>query len=536
MMVPLEQRTVVHMLREGARRHPERTAVRDQQSELTYGQLLERSAGAAAALRELGVAPGDPVLLMLGNHVDHVVAWFGASCARAVEVPLNTELQAPQLSYIANHCEARVLVIDAGCVDRLRAAAGELRHLEHVIVRGEADGLDELPFTVHDIELLRRAEPGPIAELNPWDPSGIMYTSGTTGPPKGVVVSHAQTYGRMLPLGAGSPQPGDTTLVTLPIYHVIGQCRGLYNTLIAGGTAVLEPRFSASRFWDSCRKHQVTYVPLVGVMATYLLRQPARQDDADNPVQRICLGTTIREVDRFRQRFAIPELYVSYGLTEVGGVLVGPAESTGCGWLRDDFEGLLVDEHDVAVAPGEVGELVLRPTEPWTVMLGYHKRPEETMARWRNLWLHTGDLMRQREDGMLIFVDRRSDRIRHHGENVSTGEVEQHIVAYPAVHECAVVGIASSDDEAPGDQDILAVVVPASGENLDPGRLIEFLSHRLPRFAVPRFVRIVAELPRTDSTRRVRKSVLAEQGAAGAWERPGASRVTAPHAADGGAS
>jgi crotonobetaine/carnitine-CoA ligase len=515
---PLDRRTVAHVLRQGAERHPDRVAVRDGGGELGYGALLDGSAGAAAGLAGLGVGAGDTVLLMLDNTLDHVLSWFGASCLRAIAVPLNTASMAPQLAYIAEDCEARVLVVEDHYLDRLRAVAGALTHLEHVIVRGDVALAAGLPFTVHGTEVLRDTAPGPVADLKPWDPAGIMYTSGTTGSPKGVVVTHAQTYGRMLPLGPGSPQAGDVTLVTLPIYHVIGQCRGLYNTLIAGGTAVLEERFSASRFWDSCREQGVTYVPLVGIMATYLLAQPERDDDADNPVERMCLGTTIPAVERFRARFAVPELYVSYGLTEAGGVLVGPAEPTGCGLLRDDFEARLVDEHDVDVPPGEIGELVLRPTEPWTVMAGYHRRPEETLARWRNLWLHTGDLMSRRPDGVYVFADRSSDRIRHKGENVSPREVEDQIGAHPAVAECAVVGIPAEGPAAPGDQDIVAVVVTADGAELDPGALVGFLADRLPYYAVPRYIRVTDELPRTDSTRRVQKGALTALGSADCWD------------------
>jgi crotonobetaine/carnitine-CoA ligase len=517
-VVPLDERTVAHVLRRGAERHPARVAVRDDTGEIGYGALLDRSAGTAAALAGLGVGAGDTVLLMLDNSIDHVLAWFGTSCLRAIAVPLNTASMAPQLAYIAEDCEARVLVVEDHYLDRLRAVASSLTHLEHVVVRGDVERAAGLPFTVHGADLLRATPPGPVADLEPWDPSGIMYTSGTTGSPKGVVVTHAQTYGRMLPFGPGSPQAGDVTLVTLPIYHVIGQCRGLYNTLIAGGTAVLEERFSASRFWDSCRRHGVTYVPLVGIMATYLLAQPERDDDADNPVERMCLGTTIPEVERFRARFAVPDLYVSYGLTEAGGVLVGPAEASGCGLLRDDFEARLVDEHDVDVAPGEVGELVLRPTEPWTVMAGYHHRPEETLARWRNLWLHTGDLMSRRADGVYVFADRRSDRIRHKGENVSPREVEDQVAAHPAIAECAVVGIPAEGPAAPGDQDILAAVVTVDGAGLDPRALVEFLADRLPHYALPRFIRVMDELPRTDSTRRVQKGAVAAQGSEGCWD------------------
>lgn len=519
-LVALEQRTVVHQLRRGAQEQPGRVAVRDRRTALTYEQLLDRSARAGAALRGLGVGAGDTVLLMLDNDVEHVLSWFGAACAGAVEVPINTASMPPQIAFIANDCAASVLVVDERYVPRIREIAAQLPQVRHVIVRGDPSVAAGLPFTVHGAGLLVEPEPGPLAALSPGDPSGIMYTSGTTGPPKGVVVSHALTYGRNWPLGPGSPQPGDTVLVTLPIYHVIGQCRGLYNGLIAGGTVVLEERFSASRFWDVCREHDVSYATLVGVMASYLLAQQPRPDDADNPVQRVGLGTTIAEVEEFRQRFDVPELYVSYGLTEAGGVLAGPAEAEGCGYLREDFEARLVDEHDVEVGPGEAGELVLRPTEPWTTMSGYHNRPDATLERWRNLWLHTGDLMRRREDGMYVFAGRMAERIRHRGENVTPTVVEEQLLGHPCVRECAVVGIAAVEPgAAAGDNDILAAVVAEPGTELDCAELVEFLSSRVPYFAVPRFFRRLDALPRTDSTHRVQRRQIAADGHADAWDR-----------------
>ena len=518
-MVPLAERTVVHMLRRGADLQPRRIAVRDANGELDFNRLLEHSARAGGALADLGVRRGDPVLLMLENNLEHVLTWFGCSWIGALEVPVNTALMAPQLAFIANDCEARVLVIEEQYLPRLREVADQLPHLRHVVVRGDPEAAAGLPVTVHPSTVLTAADPVPAFELRPSDLSGIMYTSGTTGTPKGVLVTHAQTYGRNGPLGPGAPQPGDTCLITLPVYHVIGQCRGLYNTLIAGGTAVLEERFSASRFWDLCRQHDVTFAPIVGIMASYLLAQPERDDDRENPVRAIVLGTTIPEVEQFRERFDVPELYVSYGLTEAGGVLVGTAEAAGCGLLRDDFEARLVDEHDVEVTDGQIGELVLRPTEPWTTMTGYFNRPDATNERLRNLWLHTGDLMHRRPDGVYVFEGRLAERIRHRGENISPAAVEEQIAAHPDVRECAVVGVAPSDSAAsPGDQDVLAVVVPQPGTEPDLPALVGFLAARLPYFAVPRFFRVVETLPRTDSTHRVQRADLAAMGTAGAWD------------------
>jgi carnitine-CoA ligase len=506
---PLDERTVPHVLERGARRQPGLCAVADPDESLTYAELLAASRRVAGGFAALGVGRQEPVLLMLDNSVDHALAWFGLSCLAAVEVPVNTAVRGPQLTHVVNDSGARLIVIEHRYLDLLMSIVDTCPNLAHVVVRG---GPTELPLPSSTFAELRAAAPAAPVEVHPWDLLGVLYTSGTTGRAKGVQVTQAQTYGRMWPGGPGSPEPGDVTLVTLPIYHVIGQVRGLYNSLISDGTAVLLPRFSASAFWSDCRRYGATYAPLVGAMGTFLMRQPPSELDTTHGVRRICVGTTFPEVEEFRARFGV-EVHSSYGLTEAGGVLIGRAEPTGCGWARPDFTAQLVDEHDVPVARGAVGELVLRPTEPWTVMAGYHNRPDATVAKWRNLWLHTGDLMRQRADGQYVFVDRMADTIRRLGENVSSFEVESETLAHPDVAECAVVPI-----DVPGGEPEIKVVVVLRTE-LAPADLVEWLAGRLPRYAVPRYVEVLSELPRTPSTQRVTKAELVRRGVAGAWDR-----------------
>lgn len=517
-MIDLHRRTVVDVLETAASEHPDRRAIIDRDGQVTYGALFDRSLRVAAGLRSLGVGAGDRVVLMLDNSIDHAVAWFACSCLNAIEVPVNTASMPPQLAYVIGHCEAKVAIVEFRYVERLGSIIEQPSQLRTLVVRGDRSSTLDLPVEVSDLdvvglETLASSQPITPEHPKPWDPLGILYTSGTTSRPKGVVVTQAQTYGRMWPFGPGTARSDDTTLVVLPLYHVIGQCRGLYNTLIVGGTAVLEPRFSASRFWDTCRYHDVTYVPLVGVMARYLLQQPPRSDDTQHTVRHVALGTTIREVEAFRKRFAISEATVSYGLTEVGGLLVGIAEPEACGKLRPDFQALLVDEADMPVPDGCVGELVVRPTEPWTVMSGYYKMPQETIDVWRNLWMHTEDLMRRRRDGTFVFVGRRSQRIRVRGENVSPEEVEAQLSSHPEVRECAVVGVNTAADE----QEILAAVV-LDERDVPPDELVAFLADRLPRFALPRYVTYVDALPRTDSTHRVRRSEIAEVAMKNAWD------------------
>ncbi|MGH9086537.1 MAG: AMP-binding protein [Acidimicrobiales bacterium] len=517
-MIELARRTVADVLLTGAATRPDRIAIIDDVERVDYRGLLDLARRVAGGLRRLGIGRGNTVALVLDNSVDHVLAWFGASLLRAVEVAINTTFGPPHLAYTIDHCDATVVVVDEWYVERLRAVADQLPKVKTVVVRGDPGVAAGLPFEVLSWEVLASQEPVDPEACSPSDPLGIVYTSGTTSMPKGVVVSQAQTHGRMWPLGPATAGPEDVTLVTLPLYHVIGQCRGLYNTLIAGGTAVLVRRFSASNFWDECRKHGVTYAPLVGAMAQYLLRQPPRPDDADNPVRHVALGTTIPEVDELRRRFDIERVSVSYGLTEAGGILVGEARADGCGHLRPDFEARLVDEDDVEVPYGDVGEFVLRPTEPWTTMIGYFKMPEETAARWRNLWLHTGDLMAREPDGTFRFVGRGAERIRVRGENVAPSEVEAQLGAHPDIEECAAVGV-SVVGAAAGDQEILLAVVVDEHATLTNEQLITYLEERLPRFAVPRYIAFMAALPRTEATARVQRSRIADEALAGAWDR-----------------
>jgi carnitine-CoA ligase len=519
-MIDLTQRTVPAVVNRGASSWPSKLAVVDDTTELTYAQLRELTARVAGGLRGLGVRRQDTVALLLGNSVDHVLSWFALSWLNAIEVAVNTALMAGQVATIVNHCGAAVIIADEAYLPVLRDAAPQLSGVQTVVVRGNLAAADGLPFRLVSFDELRAASPAEAEHVAPRDVLGVVYTSGTTGEPKGIEVTQAQTYGRMWPGGPGGPRHDDRTLVVLPLYHVIGQCRGLYNTLIVGGTVVLAQRFSASGLWSQARRHQISFVPLVGTIVSHLLAQPERPDDRDHPVRHIALGTTSPLVDRFRERFAVAEISMSYGLTEAGGILVAPAEPTGCGYLRDDFEARLVDEDDVEVAPGKVGELVLRPREPWTVMRGYYRMPEATLQRWRNLWLHTEDLMYQRADGMFMFAGRRSDRIRIKGENVSAIEVERVAAEYGQVAECAVTGVqAAAGEAAVGDDEILVAVVPRAGESLDPARLIEFLSARLPGYSVPRYVAVLSELPRTDATHRVQRKMLAALPAADLWDR-----------------
>lgn len=508
-MPPLAERTFTSVIGRQVATRPDQPAVRDPERALSYGSLYDESLGVAGGFARLGIREGEAVLLMLDNHLDGVVAWWALALTRRVEVPVNTAYRGSILAHVANNSGARAIVVDAAYVPVLAEVLDRLPLLEHVIVRGATPLLLPPRTRVHRWEELRGPRAAPV-QLEPWDLMGIMYTSGTTGPSKGVRVTQAHAYGYAAPAVLGRAVPEDVSLVTLPLFHIGGQWAGVYNSLIAGGSSVVLPRFSATTYWDDVRRYGCTYTLLLGAMANFLYQQPPREDDRRHGMRQLLMVPVIPQLEAFQQRFAVETVATAYGLTEGSTALIAPqgkARPGAVGMPRPDFDVRLVDEHDIEVERGRVGELVIRPQEPWSVMDGYHDMPEATVSAWRNQWLHTGDAFRVDPDGQYVFVDRMKDAVRRRGENVSSFEVEKEIMEHPAVLEAAVVGVPSAATE----DDILACVVLRSGATLEADALLDFLEARLPYFMVPRYVDFLPELPKTP-TAKIRKQALRERG------------------------
>lgn len=516
---PLAQRTLTAVLAQHVARQPDKLAVRDPERALGYGALYEESLALAGGLEALGVRAGEPVLLMLDNHLDGVIAWWALALTGRVEVPVNTAYKGSILVHVINNSGARAMVLEPGYLPLLAEVADRVPGLERVIVRGEP-GLARLParIAVSGWHELRGPRAQPV-QLQPWDLMGIMYTSGTTGPSKGVRVTQAHAYGYSCPVVLGRATPDDVSLVTLPLFHIGGQWAGVYNSIIAGGSSVVLPRFSATSYWDDVRRYGCTYTLMLGAMANFLFQQPPSKDDRSHPMKHVLMVPVMAQLEAFQQRFGVESVGTAYGLTEGSTVLIAPsgqARPGATGVPRTDFDVRLVDEHDMEVPCGKAGELVIRTHEPWSVMDGYHAMPEATVNAWRNQWLHTGDAFRIDDDGQYVFIDRMKDAMRRRGENVSSFEVEKEIMEHPAVLEAAVVAVASAATE----DDILACVVLRPGMSLAPEELLAFLDRRLPYFMVPRYVDLMDELPKTP-TAKIRKQALRERGVTAAcFDRP----------------
>ncbi|MFF5263862.1 AMP-binding protein [Actinomadura viridis] len=504
---PLAERTAVHVLRERAERHPDRPALAGPGVELTYGALLEEAAALAGRLRAHGIRPGDRVLLMLDNHVDAVLAWLGLTCAGAVEVPINTAFGGGFLDHIVHDGDALAAIAETHYLDRLaKADGGRLRgriitHVPAETGRGRFE--------------LAGGEPT-IIDARPWDIAAVFYTSGTTGPSKGVLVPHAHAYGYASPVYIGAVEPDDTSYVALPLFHVGGQLWGVYNALIAGARAYVSPRFSASGWWEDIVRSRSTFAVLTGAMARFLEARPPDPLERTSGLRKVCLAPVPADVDAFCERFGVAYC-AGYGSTEAATPLAAPhgvSGAGGLGWVRPGFDALVVDEHDRPVPDGRIGELVVRPHEPWTMFQGYLGRPEATAEAWRNSYFHTGDAVRRTPDGEFFLVDRIRDSIRRRGENISSLEVEAEANTHPRVTETAAVGVPSEHSE----DEVLLLVVPHPEGPPHPADLFRYLAGRLPYFAVPRFIAFVPELPRSASNKIMKGPLRAAGVPDDAWD------------------
>jgi len=522
----LERHLVLpHLLAERAAGHPDRTYLQEVDGRsISYGDLHRHTLTWADAYRRLGVTAGDRVAVMLPTGIDAVSAWLGLSWLRAWEVPVNTGYVGRMLHYLLEHSRSKLLVTARAYLERLSHVAAELTHLKAVVVADEDDVASDLPFRmIGRSEFLAGATPA--ADLDgpgPTDISTVMYTSGTTGPSKGVLVPWAQLHATAsASIFTGDFGADDAYYMPFPLFHISGK-GPVYTFALVGGRVVMRPSFNTSAFWDDIRRYNCTTTLLLGAMANFINRQPGRPDDADTPLHTVVMVPLIGELEDFKQRFGV-RVSTAFNMTEISVPLHSEgwtlADLESCGKVRPGYEVRVVDTDDEDVGPGRVGELIVRSHEPWTLMAGYLDMPEATTAAWRNLWLHTGDAFRYDADGNYYFLDRIKDTIRRRGENISSAEVEMVVNEHPSVLESAAIAVPSEW----GEDDVKIVVVLRPGENVEPADLIDFLSPRLPRFMVPRYVEVVESLPKTP-TEKVRKVELRAQGITPTtWDREAAN-------------
>ncbi len=497
----------------------------------TFSDAYLQACRRAHALGTLGVRPRDAVLVWLPNGAEMLRCWFGTNLAGAVFIPVNTAYRGALLQHVLDNAQAGIAFVHVDLLPLLaevRTAA-----LRTVVVVGA--GADDAPAaTLPGIELMRLqqladgeggASGDALPRMRPWDLQAVVYTSGTTGPSKGVLTSYLH-LASMATGGRDMVTDRDHRLVQLPLFHA-GGMQAVLGMLLKGGSLHLGGSFRTDTFWDTVRSSGATTVNLLGAMIGFLMKAPVDPREREHGLRSAFLVPMPADGLAFGERFGV-DVYTNYNSSETSNPLVSarnPAKLASCGRPRAGVQARVVDEYDFDVPDGECGELLLRTDLPWGMSHGYRGDPVATADAWRNGWFHTGELFRRDADGDFHFVDRIKDAIRRRGENISSFEVERELLTHAAVLEAAVIGIES----AFGESDVLAAVVPRPGSVVDPAALIEHLRPRLAHFMIPRYLRVVDALPRTGS-HKVQKHLLRAEGVTtDTWDREAAGvQVRAP--------
>jgi crotonobetaine/carnitine-CoA ligase len=486
--------------------------LRFENDRITYKQMDERANRVANALFRLGAGPGVGVANMLPNSPETLYTHFAIQKLGAYSVPVNTELKGEHLSYILDHSEAKILVTHndlAGSFRKVREQCPKIAHVA-VSLRDSSPVLKVYPGVEVIQDWLEREPPDRPAQTHrDNDIALIMYTSGTTGRAKGVVYRYGRVGLNKVGLAAKAFYKNTDVLFTcLPLFHANALYVSLPSSLWAEASLALGKRFSASRFWDEVRGYGATVFNALGAMIPILMKQPEKPNDGDNPVRLVLSAACPAALwEKFEKRFNV-KIIEFYGAVDGGGNAVfnlGNAPVGSIGKLpRPNAK--VVDENMNEVPAKTPGELVFQITEK-EKPVEYFKNTEATEQKQRGGWLHTGDLVYRDENDFLYFVDRKSDNMRRRGENISSYEVERIVEKFPSVLEAAAYAIKAELTE----DDVMIAVLPKPGETVDPDALYDFCVDEMPRYMVPRYIRVVDSFEKTE-THRVVKGPLKEQG------------------------
>ena len=503
-------RTVADLLTERTARTPDKTwlvfeSAQGSVTELTYAQFENLVAVTADGLSRHGVGRADRFLVHLDNSVEYLVCLFAAAYIGAIVVPSNTANTPGELAHVLTLSKPSLIVTSPQYLNAIEEALRDTALPVTQVVVGDAPGW--LPWA--ELQSGIRREP---VRLDSEEPLEIMFTSGTTSRPRGVVLTHANWLwsGERGSRGMHMEE-SDRFLACLPLFHVNAQSLSMLNALTSNATLILVPRFSATAYLDQVRRHRATHLSMVAMMVRTLLAQPASREDSNHAVRRVtyAINVTEAEMQEFESRFGMT-LTNGYGLSEamtevIVSPLFGPRRWPSMGLPATGRLIRLVDDCGADVPLGAPGEIIIHGIPGRTIMKGYYEDPEATARTIQDGWLHTGDVAYQDEYGYLYFVDRVKDIIKRAGENISASEVESVIARHPAVGAVSVVAV----PDAIRDEAVKACVVLRPGHVLDEASLREFCGQHLSSFKVPTIVEFRESLPMT-SLGKIEKKLLRE--------------------------
>jgi len=489
-------------------------------------RIDEEAARLAGALAQLGVRRGDRVASLLENGPEQVLAFFATLRLGAIAVPVNNAYKGEFLRHQLSDCEARVLIVQGDFASRVTEIVGITPSLEAVVVVGEPDvPIDAFAF--HDYEKLlagARTQTEPV-DVAPSDLACLIYTAGTTGPSKGCMLSHNYVVCMAGQIArAWQRTPDDIIWTPLPLFHLNAISIAVVGTLSIGGSASIARRFSVSGFWPEIQRSKATIASMLGSLAILVANADDHPDMAGHRLRLCAAAPMPPDVDRiWRERFGCTTFSGGFGLTEaslLAALPPGVENRPGAAGIINsvELEVALLDDDDAPVAVGESGEICCRPRIPDAMFAGYWNRADDSLAVFRNLWFHSGDLGRVDDDGFLYFVDRKKDALRRRGENISSFEMEKTFFGHPAIKDVAVHA-APSDM---GEDEVKVTCVLQPGSTITAEDLCRWAAERVPYFAIPRYIEFRDDLPRNPVGRVLKYELRAEGVTATTWDREAA--------------
>ncbi len=499
-----ENRVLSTILAHYAETRPDAVFLQADERCLSYAEVYAQAQCYAAGLQTMGLNQGDRLCLYMGSSPEFILLAFAANLIGVHWIPVNTDYRGAWLRDTLNDSQPKLVITDAGFNARL----AEIDIDPDVSVRVLGD---------NDADLFGDVSALHVPAIHYGDTASIMWTSGTTGKSKGVMQSHnAWVRSALSAAQMGGVTDGDVAYNCLPLYNSAAWVTGIYPALVTGTTCALDPVFSASTFWDRTRYYNASHVFTLGAMHMFLWAAPALESDRDNPVrsaQMVPMPDAIREP--FKERFGIDAIHQGFGQSEImllmrrfdDGNKSWPPNSLGT--PAADIDVALLDENDQPVPAGQPGEVCIREKSPHVLFNGYFNNAAATREAFRNDWYHTGDLLRQDDEGHYYFVDRKKDLIRYKGRSVSSVAIEAIARNHPAISSVAVFGVPSRELES--EHEIMLVAILETGQTVSEEELARFINQNAPYFFVPRYIEFVSELPMTP-TQKVQKNKLRERG------------------------
>jgi carnitine-CoA ligase len=528
--IPIARRTLPALLKRQVELYGERRMLTFEGADYTYREADLLGARFAQALAAAGVKSRDHVGFMIDNRPEVLWLLFAIARLDAVAVPVNTAAKGSQLGYLLDFFDVTTFVCEGALIGRLLEVQDSTPKIIRILLLDSpVPPVGDVRVPVRDLsELLKSDAEAPEVAVGFCHLSHIAYTSGTTGPSKGCMATQSSLISSAMAYSQGFGYTDQDVIYTcLPLFHSNAYVSSCLGAIVTGACIALSRRFSMSNFWKEIRQTKATQVNVLGAMANIIWNHPRSPDDRNHALRLAFMVPMPSFAREFAERFNVG-ITGTYALSDYGTMTLLRPDHPASKWqsagqVRPEMTVAILDENDLEVAPGAVGEICVRAEQPFISTQGYYKMPDATLASRRNLWFHTGDHGFIDDDGFLYFSDRMTDSIRRRGESISAYEVEQVLLLHPGVEDVAAYGVPSDLAE----HEVMVSIVPKQGSTIDPAEIIEFCRTRMAYFMVPRYLELVADLPRT-ATQKVEKFKLRASAAgrlSSIWDRERAGVV-----------